>query len=101
MDFEGAISILRSDAGGAIFCMAFCIVLLRLFVLLVYFILMDGIEFAWSTVNANHCSDLHSGKSHGKCHCKRCMFNRECPYYENLTLRKRWQQFRAKRNKPY
>jgi hypothetical protein len=101
MDFEGALSILRSDAGGAIMCIAITWVSIRLALLLFWFFVLDLIDLAWSKVNANHCIDLHTGKASGKCHCNRCGYIRDCPYYEKLTFRKRWQLFRAKKDKPY
>lgn len=48
----------------------------------------------------NHCDDLHKGVKQGHCHYERCTFRAGCPYFEKLTLRKRWQLFRAKKNKP-
>ena len=45
-------------------------------------------------IRANHCDDLHTGKSSGRCHYNGCFYRKHCPHYERVTLRQRFQLLR-------
>jgi len=100
VQIDSMTTILSSDFGKLITDVGIIsLICLLLVVRLSYF--FDSLsEYNRNRRAANHCDDLHRGVKQGRCHYNDCTFRAGCPYFEKLTLCKRWKQFRAKRNKP-